>query len=192
MSLHSKIIVVIIGGVLICSTLVGDDTLLEKQRNAAVGPLSIHIRSDKYEVRPMEKAFITVELHNDSFKDQVVYMPGISGGVICKKHGNGPRRPDELGPPLGFGRFRSSNIDEDFVVLKPGDLYGRRYSFAQRVPCDMHFMFYYENKNDRKNAWTGKSSSVEAMVKVRSAAKEEQKDKKTAIGKKREGGKEKE
>jgi hypothetical protein len=168
--------IVVLGICFSYSMIVGNETYLEKERNVTFEPLTISIRSDKCAVFTNEDVYVTVELRNDSKNDQVIYMPGIHGNVIFTQRGNNPVRPDEFGIPIGFGRSKSKNVEDDFVTLKPGDIYGRRYSIVQKSPCDMKFSFFYENKNIKKNSWTGKSASVKIDVKVRSNNKDNKKD----------------
>jgi hypothetical protein len=52
------------------------------RETAAAGPLTLRVRTDKATVAPGETIWITVEISNGGMVDQVVYMPGITGGVL--------------------------------------------------------------------------------------------------------------
>jgi hypothetical protein len=154
-----------------CSASAEDSAKVDKEPSVKIGAVTLRIRIDRYTVPPGKPFIIRAELSNDGWVDELIYMPGLGGRAqFGPPDDKEPGRPDEYGPPFGVGRFESSDVQDNFVVLKPGDYYGRRYSFKGPVPCDMEFRFWYENKNARKGAWTGKSKAVEGVIRVRSGA----------------------
>ncbi|MEN6407654.1 MAG: hypothetical protein ABFC77_14435 [Thermoguttaceae bacterium] len=143
----------------------------DKEVKVSDGPLVLRVRADKYQVRPSEPIVFTAELSNDGPDDAVIYMPGINGWVMFIEADRGAKNSllsDAFGPPFGLGRSTSPRSEDNYILLQPGDVYSRRYSFSQQSPCDVAVRFFYENKIGGKHGiWLGKSRTIETVVRVR-------------------------
>jgi hypothetical protein len=86
-------------------------------------------------------------------------MPGLTG--FAEFHSDRKElHPDEYGPPQSWGRFAHRDERQDFVVLMPGDYYGRSYTLQAPDRGKVVFSFDYENRKAGEQlgvqTWTGK------------------------------------
>ncbi len=77
---------------------------------------------------------VEVKVKNDGNKPVMIYMPGISifPRLIydTEKALMNPGKPDEFFLPCLYCRSKSDNEDLNYVMLEPGDFYGRKYQIA--------------------------------------------------------------
>jgi hypothetical protein len=111
------------------------------------------------------------KIKNEGNHAVLIYMPGLSlfPSVDSDVKKAGAMRPDELGMPMVYGRAKSAVEDQNFVLLEPGDCYGRIFECPAlgSEGMRMNFSLTYENSSaKRKLLWVGKASVVSGAIPV--------------------------
>jgi len=122
---------------------------------------SLVIRAEDTRVPLGRSCRFFVELHNVGHSPLTVYMPGLTCYPELHTGREYTGTIDEYGPPMTFGRVAHRNARADFVVLEPGDYYGRAYIWDAPDLGSVTLACEYENTKSGKqlgfSAWVGKT-----------------------------------
>lgn len=122
---------------------------------------SLVIRAEDTRVPLGRSCKFFVELHNHGSTHLTVYMPGLTCYPDLQTGREYAGVIDEYGPPIAFGRLAHRDTKVDFVVLEPGDYYGRAYKWDAPELGTVTLTCKYENTKSGKqlgfSAWVGKT-----------------------------------
>jgi hypothetical protein len=137
--------------------------------NVGNAPLLV-IRTEGPETCLGRSCKFMVELHNNGYSPITVYMPGVYGYVEFTPLRDDPNTCDEYGPPVGYGRASHRDTRKDFVVLEPGDYYGREFRWEPPDLGSARMICRYSNSKSGKDegllVWRGEIGGVRS-AKVR-------------------------
>lgn len=130
-------------------------------------PLELRVTVEKTDkANPGEEIRFTAVLTNVTAHPVVVFMPGITARADFEPQDADTLRPDDVWTPQVFGRMRSREMRDNFVVLQPGDLYGRTYVWKASGIGVVTFSAAYENTEEARiagtSSWRGKIVAKEA------------------------------
>jgi hypothetical protein len=133
--------------------------------NAGNAPVLV-IRTEGPEICLGRSCKFMVELHNNGYSPITIYMPGVYGYVEFTPLRDDPNTCDEYGPPVGYGRASHRDTARDFVVLEPGDYYGREFRWEPPDLGSARMICKYSNsksgKDEGLSVWRGEIRGVKS------------------------------